>query len=70
MARSPLVRWNLFVEEELLTDLKRFADEQHVSAASVARYALRKYMQAVRKPPQTAPHAHVPPVQLHLPIDG
>lgn len=42
-------RWNLFLPDELIDQLKNLAEKRGVSAADVVRTACEKYLAAVKK---------------------
>ena len=42
-------RWNLFMPEELLEQIKTLADRKNVPAADVVRIACEKYLAAVKR---------------------
>ncbi len=45
-------RWNLFLPDELMAELKTLAQRRDVSAADVVRTACEKYLAAVKKAEQ------------------
>ena len=42
-------RWNLFMPEDLLEQIKHLADRKNVPAADVVRIACEKYLAAVKR---------------------
>lgn len=42
-------RWNLFLPDELIAQIKALADKRGVAAADVVRTACEKYLAAVKK---------------------
>lgn len=45
-------RWNVWMPEELLADLKALADRKHLTSADIVRTACEKYLAAVKKAEQ------------------
>jgi predicted DNA-binding protein len=42
-------RWNLFMPEELLEQLRELAERKHVTSADIVRTACEKYLAAVKR---------------------
>jgi metal-responsive CopG/Arc/MetJ family transcriptional regulator len=73
-------RWNVFLPEELIDQVKELAKKRDVPAADVVRTACEKYLAAVKKAeeaakaaqaapaaPQNAPQPHVH-MQMHASV--
>jgi predicted DNA-binding protein len=43
------IRWNVFLPEDLLDRTKDLAERKGVSAATIVRTAVEKYLQAVQR---------------------
>lgn len=53
-------RWNLFLPEELIAQVKALADKKDVSAADVVRTACEKYLAALKRAEEAAKAAQEP----------
>lgn len=54
-------RWNLFMPEELLGQLKTLADRKGVTSSDLVRTACEKYLAAVKKAEEAKAAANVQP---------
>lgn len=54
-------RWNLFMPEELLTQLRVLAERKGVTSADIVRTACEKYLMAVKKAEEAKAAANVQP---------
>lgn len=48
------IRWNLFMPEDLLEQIKALADRKDVAASDVVRTACEKYLAAVKRAEEAA----------------